>query len=71
MCMSMHFHMVCFSGRVEWEFWTSSNDGCGAPCDRQSTFKKEMRDSAVEMEKVGTHVKEPCLRQMLLYSVLR
>eukprot|EP00884_Botryococcus_braunii_P018971 jgi/Botrbrau1/5758/Bobra.0134s0028.3 len=39
--------------RVEWEFWTSSNDGCGAPCDRQSSFKKEMRDSAVEMEKNG------------------
>ncbi|KAK9804303.1 hypothetical protein WJX72_005862 [[Myrmecia] bisecta] len=39
--------------RVEWDFWTTSNDGCGVSCDRQTAFKKEFRDSAVELEKGG------------------
>ena len=38
--------------RVEWELWTSTNDGCGSSCDRQSTFKIQMRDAAVELQKV-------------------
>ena len=38
--------------RVEWEFWTSSNDGCGDACDIQTKFKKEFRDTAAQMEKV-------------------
>lgn len=38
--------------RVEWELWTSTNDGCGSSCDRQSAFKVQMRDAAVELQKV-------------------
>ena len=38
--------------RVEWELWTSTNDGCGSSCDRQATFKIQMRDAAVELQKV-------------------
>jgi hypothetical protein len=38
--------------RVEWEFWTSSNDGCGNGCDRQSAFKVQMRETAQTLEKV-------------------
>lgn len=41
--------MVC---RVEWEFWTSSNDACGAGCDRQSRFKAEIAETAITLEKV-------------------
>ncbi len=38
--------------RVDWELWTSTNDGCGNSCDRQATFKVQMRDAAVELSKV-------------------
>jgi hypothetical protein len=38
--------------RVDWELWTSTNDGCGNSCDRQATFKVQMRDAAVELQKV-------------------
>ena len=38
--------------RVEWEFWTSSNDACGAGCDRQSLFKSEFAETAISLEKV-------------------
>ncbi len=41
--------------RVEWELWTSTNDGCGSSCDRQATFKIQMRDAAVELQKVPRH----------------
>lgn len=41
------------SGRVTWEFWTSSNDGCGNGCDRQAAFKKAMRSDAQDLEQVG------------------
>ncbi|CAL5228469.1 g11610 [Coccomyxa viridis] len=37
--------------RVEWDFWTSSNDGCGNACDRQSEFKIAMRETAQSLEK--------------------
>ena len=37
---------------MEWELWTSSNDGCGNSCDIQLRFKKEFRDTADQMEKV-------------------
>ncbi len=46
--------MCCCPGRVEWEFWTSSNDGCGNGCDRQAEFKQQMRETAQTLEKV-TH----------------
>lgn len=39
--------------RVEWEFWTSSNDGCGAGCDRQSRFKADFAETAISLEKRG------------------
>ena len=39
-------------GRVVWEFWTSSNDGCGNGCDRQAAFKKAMRSDAQDLEQV-------------------
>ncbi|KAK9840728.1 hypothetical protein WJX81_000565 [Elliptochloris bilobata] len=41
------------SERVDWELWTSTNDGCGSSCDRQSIFKVQMRDAAVELQKNG------------------
>ncbi len=37
---------------MDWELWTSTNDGCGNSCDRQATFKVQMRDAAVELSKV-------------------
>ncbi len=37
---------------MEWDFWTSSNDGCGNACDRQSEFKVAMRETAQSLEKV-------------------
>ena len=45
--------------RVEWELWTSTNDGCGSSCDRQATFKIQMRDAAVELQKVLL-IPDPC-----------
>ena len=44
--------MLSCCGRVEWEMWTSSNDGCGNSCDIQTRFKKEFRDTAKQLEKV-------------------
>ncbi len=38
--------------RVEWEFWTSSNDACGSSCDRQSRFKLDFAETAIDLEKV-------------------
>ena len=38
--------------RVEWDFWTSANDGCGNACDRQASFKVAMRETAQTLEKV-------------------
>ncbi|KAL3145489.1 hypothetical protein ABBQ32_003313 [Trebouxia sp. C0010 RCD-2024] len=39
--------------RVEWEFWTSSNDACGAGCDRQSLFKSEFAETAISLDQRG------------------
>ena len=39
--------------RVEWDFWTSANDGCGNACDRQAAFKVAMRETAQTLEKVA------------------
>ncbi|CAL8466083.1 g5619 [Coccomyxa elongata] len=39
--------------RVEWDFWTSSNDGCGNGCDQQANFKKKMSGTAIALEKDG------------------
>ena len=38
--------------RVEWEFWTSSNDASGDNCDRQSRFKLDFAEIATSLEKV-------------------
>ena len=37
---------------VEWELWTSSNDGCGPACDSQGAFKRSFRETAVQLEQV-------------------
>lgn len=37
---------------MEWDFWTSSNDGCGNACDQMSAFKINMRETAQSLEKV-------------------
>ncbi|DBB12286.1 TPA: hypothetical protein ACH3X3_006385 [Trebouxia sp. C0006] len=39
--------------RVEWEFWTSSNDACGSSCDRQTRFKLDFAETAIDLEKRG------------------
>ena len=31
---------LCVMDQVEWEFWTNSNDMCGAVCDVQKEFIK-------------------------------
>ena len=33
-------HLVTSFTQVEWEFWTNSNDMCGAVCDVQREFIK-------------------------------
>ncbi|KAG2487035.1 hypothetical protein HYH03_014281 [Edaphochlamys debaryana] len=38
---------------VEWEFWTNSNDECGAGCRSQMDFVRDMRDKAQAMEARG------------------
>ena len=39
--------------RVEWELWGSPADGCGAPCDRQTSFVKAMASRAATLEADG------------------
>lgn len=39
--------------RVEYEFWTNSNDECGKKCDIQMKFVKEFRGHAQLLEKGG------------------
>ncbi len=39
--------------RVEWELWSTPDDGCGASCDRQTAFKRSFERQAVELEKGG------------------
>jgi hypothetical protein len=34
------------SAKVEWEFWTNSNDECGALCDRQLDFVRRFGPTA-------------------------
>ena len=35
---------------MEWEFWTNSNDQCGAVCDVQKEFIKEFVPAAKALE---------------------
>lgn len=37
--------------KVEYEFWTSSNDECGAKCDAQADFVKNFKGAAQLLEK--------------------
>lgn len=46
--------------RVEWGFWTSSNDACGAGCDRQGQFKSELAETAISLERVKQSW-QPCI----------
>lgn len=39
--------------RVEYEFWTNSNDECGARCDEQMNFVKNFKGHAQILEKGG------------------
>ncbi|KAM1917223.1 hypothetical protein ACFX13_036849 [Malus domestica] len=39
--------------RVEYEFWTNSNDECGARCDEQMTFVKNFKGHAQVLERGG------------------
>ncbi|PQP97576.1 vacuolar-sorting receptor 7 isoform X1 [Prunus yedoensis var. nudiflora] len=39
--------------RVEYEFWTNSNDECGARCDEQMTFVKNFKGHAQILERGG------------------
>ncbi|XP_072974967.1 vacuolar-sorting receptor 1-like isoform X2 [Typha angustifolia] len=39
--------------RVEYEFWTNSNDECGAKCDNQIEFVKDFKGAAQILEKKG------------------
>lgn len=39
--------------RVEYEFWTNSNDECGARCDEQQSFVSSFRGHAQLLEKSG------------------
>nr|XP_023927784.1 vacuolar-sorting receptor 6-like isoform X1 [Quercus suber]XP_023927793.1 vacuolar-sorting receptor 6-like isoform X2 [Quercus suber]XP_023927801.1 vacuolar-sorting receptor 6-like isoform X3 [Quercus suber]XP_023927808.1 vacuolar-sorting receptor 6-like isoform X4 [Quercus suber] len=40
-------------GRVEYEFWTNSNDECGVRCDEQMNFVKNFKGHAQILEKGG------------------
>ncbi|WOK93741.1 hypothetical protein Cni_G02441 [Canna indica] len=40
-------------GRVEYEFWTNSNDECGPKCDSQIQFVKNFKGAAQIIEKKG------------------
>ncbi|KAL4309963.1 hypothetical protein GQ457_01G024310 [Hibiscus cannabinus] len=39
--------------RVEYEFWTNSNDECGPKCDSQLEFVKDFKGVAQELEQKG------------------
>ncbi|XP_043689809.1 vacuolar-sorting receptor 6-like [Telopea speciosissima] len=39
--------------RVEYEFWTNSNDECGARCDKQMNFIKNFKGHAQILERGG------------------
>lgn len=39
--------------RVEYEFWTNSNDECGAKCESQIEFVKSFKGAAQILEKKG------------------
>ena len=39
--------------RVEYEFWTNSNDECGPKCDSQIDFVKSFKGAAQVLEKKG------------------
>lgn len=42
------------ASKVEWEFWTNSNDQCGALCDVQKEFIKDFSPIARQLEE-GNH----------------
>ena len=57
--------------QVEWELWTSSNDGCGPACDSQGMFKRSFRETATLLEKVQHSLRaapacsSPCMAGLL------
>eukprot|EP00217_Crustomastix_stigmatica_P016077 CAMPEP_0183792688 /NCGR_PEP_ID=MMETSP0803_2-20130417/2733_1 /TAXON_ID=195967 /ORGANISM="Crustomastix stigmata, Strain CCMP3273" /LENGTH=687 /DNA_ID=CAMNT_0026037053 /DNA_START=123 /DNA_END=2186 /DNA_ORIENTATION=- len=39
--------------RVEWEFWSNSDDNCGVKCDNQKAFIRDFAPVAKKLEKDG------------------
>ena len=44
---AVHSYNVCIVWQVNWEFWTNSNDMCGAVCNVQREFIKVCLGAAV------------------------
>ena len=49
--MSLPLNSLCCC-RVDWQLWTSSSDGCGTSCARQSDFKKAFSATAQQLQQV-------------------
>ncbi len=39
--------------KVAWEFWTNSNDECGAACDAQRSFIKKFKTVGKQLQQKG------------------
>ncbi|XP_054779153.1 vacuolar-sorting receptor 6-like [Prosopis cineraria] len=51
--VKMDWPMPHPDNRVEYEFWTNSNDECGARCDEQMNFVKNFKGHAQILERGG------------------
>jgi hypothetical protein len=45
--------------RVQWEFWTNSNDECGLSCDQQQGFVRRFKGAAKALEQQGLATFQP------------
>lgn len=45
--------MAHLKEKVDWQLWTSSSDGCGTSCARQSDFKKAFSTTAQQLQQDG------------------
>ncbi|GJN07158.1 hypothetical protein PR202_ga24962 [Eleusine coracana subsp. coracana] len=59
--------------RVEYEFWTNSNDECGSKCDSQIEFVKSFKGAAQDFSKGydGKDVVVQNLRQVCVFKVAK
>lgn len=60
-------------GRVEWELWTTANDGCGKSCEQQAEFKRRSAALQVELQSKGyteftPHFKVRACDRLSLYA---